>query len=416
MVATAIARGGAHRSLARSRIQTLDKTSKKPLSQRRNNRAANFSTSVIMTTNFDALFKPWQHGSLALSSRIVMAPMTRSKSPGGVPGADVAAYYRRRAENAVGLIITEGTVVPHPASANDPNVPHFYGDAALAGWKHVADEVHAAGGKIMPQLWHVGSVRRAGQEPNPEAKPVSASGLFRPGKQVSEPMTESEIADVIAAFATAAASAQRLGFDGIEIHGAHGYLVDQFFWDGTNVRTDAWGGDAMRRAHFAAEIVKACRRATAANFPIVLRYSQWKQQQYEAKLATTPSELANILAPLADAGVDIFHASNRRFWEPEFDGSDMNLAGWTKKLTGKPVITVGSVGLDTDFLQTFGTKGADVDPAHLDRLMAMIDAGEVDLVGVGRMLIADPAWAAKLRDGRQAEFKPYSREALATLA
>jgi 2,4-dienoyl-CoA reductase-like NADH-dependent reductase (Old Yellow Enzyme family) len=368
-----------------------------------------------MSTDFSPLFKPWQHGNLALKSRIVMAPMTRSKSPGGIPGPDVATYYRRRAENAVGLIITEGTAVPHPAAANDPDVPHFYGDAALAGWKHIADEVHAAGAKIMPQLWHVGAVRRAGQHPNPDAKPVSASGLFRPGKQVTDPMTDSEIADVISAFATAAASAQRLGFDGIEIHGAHGYLIDQFFWDGTNIRTDAWGGNAVKRMQFAAEIVKACRRATSANFPIILRFSQWKQQQYEAKLATTPAELTTILAPLLEAGVDIFHASNRRFWEPEFDGSPMNLAGWTKKITGKPVITVGSVGLDTDFLQTFGAKGAGVEAAHLDRLMAMINDGEVDLVGVGRMLIADPAWATKLRDGRMSEFKPYSRDSLAHL-
>ena len=368
-----------------------------------------------MTLKFDALFKPWTYGSLTLSTRIVMAPMTRSKSPGGIPGPDVAAYYRRRAANAVGLIITEGTVVPHPASANDPNVPHFYGEAALAGWKRVVDDVHAAGGKIMPQLWHVGSVRKAGQEPNPEAKPVSASGLFRPGKQVSDPMSENEIADVITAFATAAASARKLGFDGIEIHGAHGYLVDQFFWDGTNVRTDAWGGDAIRRAHFAAEIVKACRKATTPDFPIIIRFSQWKQQQYEARLASSPAELQAILTPLVDAGVDIFHASNRRFWESEFEGSTMNLAGWTKKLSGKPVITVGSVGLDTDFLQTFGTKGAALDPAHLERLVAMVEAGETDLVAVGRMLIADPEWAVKLRDGRTEEFKPYSREALATL-
>ncbi|HRK19942.1 MAG TPA: 12-oxophytodienoate reductase, partial [Hyphomicrobiaceae bacterium] len=250
----------------------------------------------------------------------------------------------------------------------------------------------------------------------PDAAPVSASGLFRPGKKIGEPMSEREIADIIAAFARGAADAKRVGFDGIELHGAHGYLIDQFFWEGTNERTDAWGGDAVRRTHFAEEIVKACRAATGPHFPIILRYSQWKQQQYEAKLAGSPGELERILTPLSAAGVDIFHASTRRFWEPEFEGSRLNLAGWTKKLTGKPVITVGSVGLDTDFLQTFGQKGASVDGGHFERLVEMVADGEVDLVAVGRMLIADADWAIKLREGRLDEFPPYSRAALATLA
>src|SRR5438309_5528877 len=101
----------------------------------------------------DVLFTPFQLKTLQLANRIVMAPMTRSKSPGGVPGADVAAYYRRRAEGGVGLIITEGTYVPHPAAGSDMAVPRFHGADALAGWKRVAEEVHAAGGLIFPQLW-----------------------------------------------------------------------------------------------------------------------------------------------------------------------------------------------------------------------------------------------------------------------
>lgn len=371
-----------------------------------------------MTAAIDTapLFQPFTLKSLNLANRIVMAPMTRSRSPGGVPGPDVAAYYRRRAENEVGLIITEGTVIAHAAAGNDPAVPRFHGADALAGWAHVVKEVHAAGGRIMPQLWHIGSVRKAGQLPNPEAAPVSASGLFKPGRQVSPPATGREIAELIAAFAQGAADAHRLGFDGIEIHGAHGYLVDQFFWDGTNVRTDRYGGDIAARARFAAEVVAACRRATAPDFPIVLRFSQWKQQQYEARLATSPDELARFLSPLADAGVDMFHCSNRRFWEPEFEGSAMNLAGWTKRLSGKPVITVGSIGLDTDFLETYTGKAASTETSRIGRLIEMVADGEVDLVAVGRMLLADPAWARKLKDGRTADCVPYSRDALTTLS
>jgi 2,4-dienoyl-CoA reductase-like NADH-dependent reductase (Old Yellow Enzyme family) len=255
------------------------------------------------------LFKPFLSNNLILPNRVVMAPMTRSFSPGGVPGDDVAAYYRRRAENGVGLIITEGTVINHPAATNDPRVPRFHGADALAGWAKVVAEVHAAGGKIMPQLWHIGTVRKAGDLPNPEAQPIGPSGLFKPGVKVSEPMTEAEISAVIAAYAQAAADAKRLGFDGIELHGAHGYLIDQFFWEGTNQRSDKYGGDIVRRTRFAVEVIEACRRAVGAEFPIVLRFSQWKQQDYAARLATTPEQLSQFLAPLTAAGVDIFHCS-----------------------------------------------------------------------------------------------------------
>ena len=369
-----------------------------------------------MSLDTTPLFRPFDLGPLHLRNRIVMAPMTRSFSPGGIPGPDVADYYRRRAENGVGLIITEGTLVNHPAAGNDPKVPHFYGVDALAGWANVVAAVHAAGGRIMPQLWHVGSMRRMGDSPNPEVPPLSASGMFKPGKKVSEPATSADMARVVAGFAESAASAHRLGFDGIEIHGAHGYLIDQFFWSGTNERTDAYGGSIANRTRFAADIIKACRAATAPDFPIVLRFSQWKQQDYAARLATTPAELATFLAPLVEAGVDIFHCSNRRFWEPEFDGSDMNLAGWTRKLSGKPVITVGSIGLDIDFIQTFAGKNTTNETQHLDRLVEMMNRNEIDLAAVGRALIADPAWAAKLHGSHLAAVTPFTREALKSLA
>ena len=361
----------------------------------------------------DPLFKPFSLKNLHLANRIVMAPMTRSFSPGGVPGADVAAYYRRRAENQVGLIITEGTVIDHPASTNDPRVPHFHGEAALAGWARVANEVHAAGAKIMPQIWHVGTVRRMGDRPNPGAPPIGPSGLYKPGVKVVEPMSEAEIAAVIAAYARAAADAKRLGFDGVELHGAHGYLIDQFFWEGTNQRSDRYGGDLVARTRFAVEVIQACRRAVGADFPIVLRYSQWKQQDYGARLAPTAELLAKFLAPLVDAGVDVFHCSTRRFWEPEFEGSALNLAGWTKKLTGKPVMTVGSVSLDTDMVAAFRGQGAAV--TSIDKLIEMIAREEVDLVAVGRALLVDPAWAAKVHAGRMQDLLPFTAEALRTL-
>jgi 2,4-dienoyl-CoA reductase-like NADH-dependent reductase (Old Yellow Enzyme family) len=203
--------------------------------------------------NLDVLFSSYRLNALNLPNRVVMAPMTRSFSPGGVPTAEVAAYYRRRAANGVGLIITEGTGVGRPSALNEPDVPHFYGEAALAGWKKVVDEVHAAGGRIAPQLWHVGQ-RRSNAAPDwtPPAPYESPSGLSATGELVGQPMSEADVADTVEAFARAAADAERLGFDGVELHGAHGYLINQFFLDHLNLRSDRYGGSTLvERSRFA---------------------------------------------------------------------------------------------------------------------------------------------------------------------
>ncbi|MBM7568667.1 NADH:flavin oxidoreductase [Paenibacillus sacheonensis] len=369
----------------------------------------------MSTNSAKALFEPFRSAKLSLDNRIVMAPMTRGFSPGGVPSEDVAAYYKRRAENGVGLIVTEGTLINHPAAGASTRWPHFYGANALNGWSGVVNAVHGAGGKIMPQLWHLGITRKPGTGTNPDAPSVGPSGLNLAGEQVGEPLTEAEIADLIAAYAQAAADAKRLGFDGIELHGAHGYLIDQFFWGVTNTRTDRFGGGLVKRTRFAAEVVEACRRAVGPDFPIMLRFSQWKDGAYDARLAKDADELALFLQPLTDAGVDVFHCSTRRFWEPAFDdGVDLNLAAWTKKLTGKPTITVGSVGLDLEFTRFFKEKkGAGI--TGIEELLERLDRGEFDLVAIGRALLGDPAWAAKIKEGRESELRPFTPEATQTL-
>ncbi|RSN09804.1 12-oxophytodienoate reductase [Streptomyces sp. WAC 01325] len=361
------------------------------------------------------LARPTAINGLTVPNRIVMAPMTRMFSPGGVPGADVESYYSRRAAAGVGLIVTEGTYVGHESAGQSDRVPRFHGEEQLAGWAKVADAVHAAGGTIVPQLWHIGMVREQGQPPYAEAPAVGPSGL-RIGADVAtgKAMTRRDLDDVIGAFAEAAADAERIGFDGVEIHGAHGYLVDQFLWEGTNRRTDAYGGDPVARAAFGAEIVAAVRERVSADFPVIFRYSQWKQEAYDARLAETPEQLEAILAPLAAAGVDAFHASTRRYWIPEFDGSDLNLAGWTKKLTGKPTITVGSVGLDGEFLGAFAGQGSGI--KGIDDLLDRLESEEFDFVAVGRALLQDPEWAAKVLDGRFGELAPYDAASLKTLS
>jgi 2,4-dienoyl-CoA reductase-like NADH-dependent reductase (Old Yellow Enzyme family) len=359
------------------------------------------------------LFEPFQMKSLELKNRVVMAPMTRSFSPGGVPTAGVADYYARRAKGEVGLIISEGTVVDRPASSYD--IPHFYGAQALLGWKTVIDEVHAAGGVMIPQLWHVGVVAADKSGWLPAAPFEGPSGYVAPGKMGGVAMTQQDIAGTILAFAKAAKDAKELGFDGVEIHGAHGYLIDQFFWHPTNQRTDRYGGQTLvERSRFATELVSAVREAVGPEFAISLRLSQWKLQNYAARLATTPKEMESWLLPLAEAGVDIFHCSQRRLWDPEFPGSDLNFAGWAKKLTGKPSITVGSVGLSVDFLASF--KGDTATANSLDELMRRLDRGDFDLVAVGRPLLADAAWGRKIHEGHSSELIGFSKESLATLS
>jgi len=343
-----------------------------------------------------------------------MAPMTRSFSPGGVPTDGVASYYAKRAAASVGLILSEGTVIDRPSSSNDPNIPHFYGEHALAGWKRVIDRVHTAGGRMGPQIWHMGVMEKHHSGWLPETPFEGPSGLRKSQSLLGRPMTGSDIADTIAAYGRAAADAKRLGFDCVELHGAHTYLIDQFFWSETNQRTDIFGGKTLlERSRFATEVIKEVRRQVGEDYALIIRLSQWKVSEYNYKLAKTPQEMEAWLGALTDAGIDIFHCSQRRFWEPEFEGSDLNFAGWAKKLTGRPTITVGSVGLSGEFLSSF--KGESSTPTPLDELIRRYDRGDFDLVAVGRALLADPEWVLKIREQRDGELKGFSKEALGQL-
>lgn len=354
------------------------------------------------------LFRSLQIRSLELSNRIVMSPMTRSYSIDGIPGDDVAAYYRRRAEGGTGLIVTEGVAIDHPSAVDNTRVPRMFGREALDGWRAVVDAVHEAGGKIIPQLWHVGPLWGAMSKVDPSIKPMRPSGEWGPlgitsyadsyvrwAQTPCEPMTEQDIAEVIDAYARAAAAAVETGFDGIAIHGGHGYLLDSFLWAGTNLREDAWGGDLERRTRFPAEVVQAIRARIGPDLPIFYRFSQHKQQDYTARIAETPGELSVILGALAQAGVDVFDASIRRFDVPAFDGSDLSLAGWAKKLTGAVTMAVGSVGIGKSLRDSRVEKAAPtVD--NIPDVEQRIRDDEFDLIAIGRLHLADPALATTL--------------------
>ncbi|WP_241299680.1 NADH:flavin oxidoreductase [Burkholderia stabilis] len=369
-------------------------------------------------SNLDVLFSPYRLHTLDLPNRVVMAPMTRSLSPGGVPTADMAAYYRRRAEHGVGLIITEATGVDRLAALNEPDIPRFHGETALASWKTIVDEVHAAGGRIAPQLMHVGQKRsNAASDWIPPAPYESPSGLSLTGQPAGEPMSDADVAQTIDAFTRAAADAERIGFDGVELHGAHNYLINQFFSEDSNRRSDQYGGSTLLdRSRFAIEVLKSIRAVVSPDFPVILRLSQWKPKDFNARLAATPQVLEQWLGALVDAGASAFHLSQQRFWQAAFPEIDpaLNLAAWAKKLTGVTAITVGSVGLTSDVYESFAGKHAQT--ASLDGLLERLARDEFDLVAVGRPLLQDPAWLDKVRENRLEAIADFTPAAFATLS
>ena len=366
-------------------------------------------------TDVSPLFRPFHIRGLELKNRIVMAPMTRARSPGAFPNDNNVAYYARRAAGEVGLILSEGTHTRRKGAGNDANVPLFWGEPALAGWKRVIDAVHAAGGKMGPQLWHQGMARKAGTGHFPDAPSDGPSGIDLKGEKVASEPSESDVLDMAQAYADAAGDAKRLGFDCVELHGAHGYLIDEFFWERTNQRTDRFGGSIEKRAEFAAEAIRRCRLAVG-DLPLIIRISQWKSGEFTAKVAHTPQELERWVKVLVNAGVDAIHCSQRRILEPEFPAVDgpngLNLAGWVKKLSGLPTISVGSVGLSSEFIGAFRGEGSPV--GKLDEITARLDRGEFDLVAVGRAVLQDPEWVVKVKAGRLNELRDYDAKSLQT--
>ena len=275
----------------------------------------------------------------------------------------------------------------------------------------MTDAVHAKGATIAAQLWHQGAQRAAQPGDTPDQAVVSPSGRDVSGNPVGRALGDDELDTVAQAYALAGRNARDAGFDAAELHGAHGYLLDEFLGEKTNLRTDGYGGSLSKRTRFPAEVVAAVRAAVGPDFPIILRFSQWKANHYDARIATTPADLEALLTPLVDAGVDVLHPSTRRHYVPAFPDADaqLSLSGWTKKITGRPVIAVGSVGLATEFNP--GKRDGDpIAPAPVDQLLDQFDAGEFDVIAIGRALLADPGWVNRLRDNALDEFTGYHAE------
>ena len=367
----------------------------------------------------DVLFEPHAFGTTTLRNRIAMAPMTRKRSPSGVPTEAVAAYYRRRGEGGVGLIFSEGAFIDHAsAQAHEghvyENIPHFFGAAALKGWERVLRAVHATGARFVPQLWHVGEIRRRGMLSDPSVPGYGPRQIAHDGEIAVKAMDDRDMADIAASYARCAKSARNMGCDGIALHAAHGYLIDQFFWPETNDRTDSFGGPMKNRCRFACRVVEAIRAAVGPDFPIVLRFSQWKMSDYDARIARTPEELEILLTRLVTAGISVFDVSTRRFWEPAFEDDPKSLAAWTRRLSGKPTIAVGSIGLDRPHQSKLFRDKVNIDAkvTDLENVIEAISRGDFDLAAVGRAILADPEWVEKVRAGRMRDIRPFVRSDL----
>ena len=364
------------------------------------------------------LFAPFHCRGLSLRNRVVMAPMTRECAPGGIATPAMAEYYRRRAAGGTALIITEGAP-PNLAGSFGADVPNFFGDQGLAAWSPIVEAVHAEGSAILAQLWHVGAfdpslIGMADSFASPPER-LSPSGLAGPGRPYGRAMTLADIDSTIADYANAVVAARALGFDGVEIHGAHGYLPDQFLWAGTNQRSDGYGGSLRNRLRFAEQLLAACRRAAGPDFVLSFRLSQWKQLDYAARIAETPDELGEIVQCLRVAGADILHCSTRRYWEPAFPGSELCLAAWARRLSGIPTIAVGSVTLGNDFKSAAGKQAAAAAPEQIDDIEHRLEHGEFDLIALGRALLANPDWAMRVEGGQRSTLQSFSKAHLDAL-
>ena len=372
------------------------------------------------------LFERTKLAGLELCNRIAMAPMTRRLSPDDrVPSQAVVDYYARRAAGGVGLIITEGTHVDDKHAPDSENVPGIFNEEQAAGWKRVIEAVHSAENcfglpsRIAVQLWHTG--RHAMNPIGPSPIPVQKrDGGY---KDTPREMTEADMDEVVAIFENAARLSIAAGFDSMEIHGAHGYLLDSFLSPASNQRTDDYGGSFENRMRFPLRVVRGVRKVidetAGREYPLMIRFSQWRMEDYSAYAYPDPDHLERWVLALKDAGVDILHVSTRDATDPGFphlfdtDTEDgrRTLAGWTRKLSGgMPTVAVGRVSVSASMDEGAAVQTTDPAPAA-----ELIQRGEADMIAVGRSLIANPRWCNTVREGRWNELVPYTREMLETL-
>jgi N-ethylmaleimide reductase len=351
-----------------------------------------------MTNVDNALFTPVRIGPITLEHRVVMAPMTRQRSqqPGAVPGALQLEYYTQRATEG-GLIFTEGTAVSH-GGLGIYGSPGLWTDMQIAGWKRIVDAIHARGGYMFAQLWHAGRgahISTTGQTPvspsvDPDywanANPVStAEGFIPPSPHRA--LEIDEIAVIIEEFRAAADNAQTAGFDGVELHAAYGYLIDQFLQDGTNKRTDRYGGSIENRTRLLFELFEAVSSVWGAD-RVGVRIAP--SSHYNGMGDSDPQWLfGHVATRLDDYGPAYLHVI-----EPRMQGIDLAVVGQgalatqqLRKLFGGTVIAAGAFEPDT-----------------AERTVA---DGDADLIAFARHFISNPDLPERIR--LNLPLSPYDR-------
>lgn len=337
--------------------------------------------------DYQKLFEPVKIGAFELRTRTAMAPMTRSFSDNetGVVTDDVVEYYRKRAADGIGLIITEGTVISSRAKGN-PGVPGIYTQEQIEGWKKVTDAVHKEGGTIAAQIWHVGRLSHPelikGQTPEAPSA-IAAEGLVpRFRKPYAEPLelTKEDIKRVVGEYAQAAKNAVEAGFDGVEIHGAHGYLIDQFNSEASNKRTDEYGGNLAQRLTFMKEVISAVIEAIGADKTII-RFSAHKVDAPEYRWEDADQAVKTFTDAFHEAGVKIIHPSALDAQENFAPGQ--TLYDLARKHWDGPIIGVGNL--------------------TADQAEAALEKGIMDVAAFGRPLISNPDFLEKVKAGRELE-------------
>ena len=350
-------------------------------------------------TKHIALFSKLTIYNLHLKNRIALAPMTRtSASENGVPTEDMLRYYTRYAQGGFGLIITEGTYPDQAYSQGYLNQPGIANQQHIAGWRKIIDSVHEAGAKIFCQLMHAGALSQGNIYKQKAAGPSAVRpkgeqlGFYGGEGQypIPEEMSREDIQQAIEGFAQATLNAREAGFDGVEIHGANGYLLDQFLTDYTNQRTDQYGGSTENRVRLLIEVIQACRQAVGQDYPIGIRVSQSKVNDYTHKWADKEDDAKIIFSRLGAAGLDFLHVTEYKVYAPAFSEEGPTLAALAKRWSKLPIFANGS--LDA--------------PAAAEN---MIIQGDVDVVAIGKAALANKDWANRAARGEQLqEFKPES--------
>ncbi|MEO0062139.1 MAG: hypothetical protein RLZZ08_699 [Pseudomonadota bacterium] len=360
------------------------------------------------------LFQPLTLGGVTLRNRFAMPAMQIGFTERCGPSPRMIDYLRERAEGGVGLVFSESCAPDHPSAYWQESFC-VLNAATRAGWGAAIAGVKQAGSAFVMQLWHPGAQRvPVAGFAHADADTISPSGLIAGDRANGRAMSAAEMDDLAAAFVAAAAQARALGADGVELHAAHGYLLDQFLWHETNRREDGTGGaEVAARARYPMQLAQAIRAECGPDFLISLRFSQFKEVDYGARVFATPEELAQFGALARAAGIDMLNVSSRSFTRPEWPELDpaLGMAGWTRRQTGLPVMTTGSVGLSSDvFADLFdGHDPALQLAADLVELARRMAAGEFDLVGVGRMHIANPDFVNRIAAGDLAALRVYNK-------